>query len=811
MSIPALTYQLNQAWQSLKRHPTFSVNVVATIAITLGALVCASTLIYLMLVKPLPYPDMEKLYVAKQTMIDQDGEFIGEGFSYPAATHLYKNKDKQVQIAPSYFVTDVITSLTEPVTIESGYITSEWFNLLGAKFAIGNNFTSLHDMNHFNPGAILSYQLWQEQFSGDQDILSKSIVVRGVSHPIIGVLSPDFIEPEIKGVGQKNQLWLAWDYNWTEQMKWGDLSSIDGAVQVLLKINPRRDVNNIETQLNNQLDHLWRQEFANHPNFQHWQVSVNLIDLTSAIYHGQTELIYFVFFTCLGIFLIAMTNLTNLFMSRTVEQHRNLAIHAAIGASKFRVFNLLFVEYGLLLLIAMPFILAFTAIGFYLLQQHLISVLPRAEELSLSWLSLGFTLCILVLLNIIFTSISSKLVPYHQLRNALSQSGKGSGVQIKASVRTALIATQIMIAATLIFINLAMFNHAYHTIKQPMGISVENLWQLRLMEKNPTETAVETLRSDLIQINNALSQHPEIARSTISLSPLIWFGHYPVFDTEQNKQFTPEVKLVDQGYFPIISQNFITGENFSEQQIIDREPVMIVNEQMATLLAPEGQVLDKKVRFWGRDYQIIGVVQGLHLPSDLSIPPRAYVPDKRKRANIILESKITTPLNKADLLRIVESVSTNYTIREIKPMAEDQHRLLFMQYTTIIITGVLTILILFLSIIGIYGILSYASQLRRYEIGTRLALGAKSKDILSMIFKDNAAALTIGLAGSVLISGTMIILFTEQFSPLLNETTIIWLSTTILTVVSITLISCYLPIREFISNPVINCLRSAEK
>lgn len=804
------TYLLKQAWQSIKKHPMFGINVITTIAITLGALLCATTLLYLMLIKPLPYPEMERLYVAKQSMVNQEGDFIGEGFSYPAAKHTYQNQTNNIDIALSYLLTDVITSLAEPVTIDSGYVTKEWFELLGATFIIGDNFTD-QQVDSFIPGAILSHQLWQEQFDSDQNILSKSIDIRGVSHPIIGVLSPDFVEPEVKGIGRKTQLWLAWDYNWAEQMGWGKLSSIDGAVHTLFKLNKNQKVNNLKHQLNRQQRDLWQQTFANEPSFQDWQVSIELIELSNAIYQGQTELIYYVFFACLAIFFIAMTNITNLFMSRTIEQQRNLAIHAAIGAKKFNLFTLLFIEYGVLLLIALPFVLAFAYLGFYLLQQHLSSVLPRADELSLSWFSLAFSTCVLVLLNTVFTLICRQLVPYHRLNNALNQSGKGSGLQIKASVRSSLIAIQITIAATLIFINLAMFNQAYKTINQPMGISVDNLWQLRLMEKTPTETPTETLRNDLIQINRALNQHPEIAQSTISLSPLIWFGNYPMFDPAQNKQFTPEVKLVDNGYFPMLSQTFITGENFTEQQVLDGEFVMVINEKMAHLLAPTETVINKKVRFWGRDYKIIGVVQGLQLPNDLGVPPRAYVPDSRKRANIMLKPMTSTLLKKADLLNVIESVSIHYTIREIKPLIDDKHRLLFMQYTTIAITGILTTLTLFLAIIGLYGILSYSSQLRRYEIGTRLAIGAKSTDILSMMFKESANALYIGLAGSILVSSGLFLIFTEQLHQLINASAIIWLSATVITVTSVTLLGCYLPIRRYIYNPVINCLRSIDE
>lgn len=803
-------YQLTQAWQSLRRHPMFSINIVLTLTITLGALVCAATLMYLMLVKPLPYPNLDKLYVAKQSMTNQDGEFIGEGFSYPAAKHLHKYAQAIEKSALSYYVSDVITSLSTQPTAETGYVTHEWFSLLGAEFELGNNFSADNGLESFVPGAILSYQLWQEQFSGDKEVLSKSVQIRGVSHPIIGVLSPSFIEPEVYGVGHSTQLWLAWDFNWSEQMGWGNLSSIDGAVHVLLQKPDSSSLANIQNTLQRQQRELWQQTYSTHPSFQYWQVSTELIDLTNAIYQGQAQLIYYIFFGCLGIFIIAMANISNLFMSRTVEQQRNLAIHAAIGANRWKIFTILFTEYGLLLFFALPFVLLFSYLGFFVLQHYLQDVLPRVSELALSGVSIAFSVVTLVILNIVFTTICRQIVPYRHLNYALNQSGKGSGLQIKASIRTSLISIQIAAAASLIFINLSLFNQAYHTIKQPMGIDVDQLSQLRLMAKTPTETSQDVLRTELVQVTEALTQQPEISSATISLSPLIWFGNFPLFDVVQNKQYSPQVKMVDHGYFPILNQEIVAGENFKEHQIMDKERVMIINEEMAKLLAPEGTALNRRVVFWGQEFQIIGIVKGLNRPGDIGIPPRAYVPDKRSRANIMLKSSISSPITKAMLLKTVESVSSNYTIREVTPLIEDKHRLLFMQYTTLAITGTLTILTLFLAIIGLYGVLNYSSQLRKFEIGTRLAIGAKGRDILSMMFKDNLSALIIGLTASFAITSLLFMTYSQYLAALLNASSPVWLAATLTSVLATTLLGCYLPIRPLISRPVIHSLRNAE-
>ena len=180
-------YQLKQAFLSLKKKPGFVFSVISTMGITLGALLCVFTLAYVMLIKPLPYPDQDRLYRVDSQQFDAAGALNVTAFSYPSLVHLYKNQQAFDQVALSIYDDEVLTSLTTQPTMSTAYVTPEWFELTGANMAMGRAFSESENINSNVPVAILSYQTWMNDFAQSADILSEKVTFRGVSFQVVGV------------------------------------------------------------------------------------------------------------------------------------------------------------------------------------------------------------------------------------------------------------------------------------------------------------------------------------------------------------------------------------------------------------------------------------------------------------------------------------------------------------------------------------------------------------------------------------------------------------------------------------------------
>ena len=147
-------YQQKQAWASLKKKPGFVATVLTTMGTTLGALLCILTLAYLLILKPLPYPEQENLYRVDHQIGDSTGESNATSFTYPGLIHLYENQDIFSEAALLHYGEDVLTSQPSQPATNTTYVTPEWFPLIGAKFVLGRGFENTEAINTNNPVAI---------------------------------------------------------------------------------------------------------------------------------------------------------------------------------------------------------------------------------------------------------------------------------------------------------------------------------------------------------------------------------------------------------------------------------------------------------------------------------------------------------------------------------------------------------------------------------------------------------------------------------------------------------------------------------
>ncbi|TAP37296.1 ABC transporter permease, partial [Alteromonas sp. KUL49] len=311
----------------------FVATVVTTMGTTLGALLCVLTLGFLLIVEPLPYPDQTRLYNVIHHIGDDKDEVNATAFTYPGLIHLYKNQDVFEQTALVHYGSDVLTSLPHQPTLNTAYVTPEWLDLLGTTPLIGRGFESTEALDTHNPVAIITYETWQKEFDGTNDILSKKIAFSGVSFSIVGVLNKDFIEPQIQQTGFEAGVWLPWDYNLDTNLmeRWGNIS---GSLTFVGKLKPEISVAQAEQILTPLVSETWQENVASIEFFNGWSVEIELMSFKNAIVGESTSTVYKLLAGVIGLVLIALANVVNLFMSRTAEQQRQLSIYAALGAKK---------------------------------------------------------------------------------------------------------------------------------------------------------------------------------------------------------------------------------------------------------------------------------------------------------------------------------------------------------------------------------------------------------------------------------------------------------------------------------------------
>ncbi|WP_448550240.1 ABC transporter permease [Thalassotalea fusca] len=778
----------------------------SSIGLTLGALVCALTLVYLMVYHPLSFPKHQQLHLLTATWLDDMSQPQSKGIAHEQAEYLYKQRSSDADIALSYNITDVITSLPSQPAVETNYVTDNWFQMLDVGVHIGDLPQMGKSLDDVTPQALISYQLWQSHFAGQREVIGESITIRGINHKIVGVMEASYRDPEIFDIGRDVDVWLNWNLNWSKQMGWQNWQDPDEAVRILF-MSPPDKKNNQAAMLNSLLNEAWTMQVANVSGYDGWSLSLNAIALQTAIYGDQSMLIYMTSLACLGLFVICIANTTNLLLARTIEQHFSLSIQAALGARPKHIKQAILAEILVIMFFTLPVSLMTTAAGFQVVQIYLADLMPRANELMIGSSNVLLTLSILLVVSAIFTFLCARVVNYRQLNSALASSGKGVSAQISQRTRRNLIISQVSIASLLLFVNINIMQSAIQSVIAPSTLSLDDRWQLRLTAQNPTLMDKATTRQSLDEFKSALQMHPAVAQVSQSLSPLIWSGTFPFVMVDSNEQFSPQAKFIDEEYFSVLDQPLIEGDNFTRDQIRARDSVVIVNDVLAQQLSPSGTVIGKQMQFWGRHHTIIGVVKGTKKPNELHVPPMRYTPDRGERPVFIVQFKAGHQLSKAAMLQFIEQATSQFTLFSYSELKSDHDRLLFAEYTSLVISIVLTILTVFLAGIGLYGVLEYSSQMRKREFGTRFSLGAKRVDIIRLALVDNGKPVIAGITLSALIIG-LLSPWQGYILPNLNASHILLaVFCTVASCVSIGAISSYLPVRAIINQPISHSLK----
>ena len=198
------------------------------------------------------------------------------------------------------------------------------------------------------------------------------------------------------------------------------------------------------------------------------------------------------------------------------------------------------------------------------------------------------------------------------------------------------------------------------------------------------------------------------------------------------------------------------------------------------------------------------------MPAQSEIPMRVYTPADLASTQMTLKLKPDQTISRQEVVSAIKSVSNLYALFSLDKLSDIQQKRLFTQYATAITTAVLAMVTLFLASIGLYGILSYGTQMRRFELGTRMALGAKRKQLISLIVQDNAWVIALGMAVSVILMLLLYIAYAEVVRSYLGLAQLGVFTFTVVIISLLSLFACYWPLRQYINQPAIHSLRGSD-
>lgn len=778
---------LSTALYTLSKAKGYAATVILTLGLALGTLVAMFNLNYQILAAPLPYADEDQLIVGSTAWLEKDGSVI-----YPRLlpVHLFR----QLYPKPSDYLSDqalfsfsyvgvTLRDLADSPQVQIAYTTPGYMRMFQMPLLHGRSFSADEDVGSQQPVAVLSEKIWREHYHADPATVGRSIQVGNQLFKVIGVSASTFQEPALTGPARKNDIWLPWDYAPGANANPGDIS---GAHFYLAKLKDAGQLQAFEHELRPQIQQKFKEEVASQPAQAGRTARFHAEPLRLMMDGDSSKATLSMFIGTLLLVLIAAANITNLVLSHAASQQRSMSIRAALGAQRYHLLNTILAELSWLLGAALLVALVVAEVAYTLLWTYAGTTLPRLTELGMDWPTLMFAILVSLLLALAFAILISRKINYSALQQNLQSSGKGSGIQINSRTRQLLIGAQVMLAALLLICSAQVLLQSLHQLRQQVGFASSDRYQVTIDNMTPAPDASLPLeqrraiyrqqKDELMQVRDILQQHPAVQTASVSNYPPISFdGYYGSAnfiaspDSSTQLLFSRAV-YTDQFYLPLFEIKLVQGRNFTAQEISSQAPVIIINQALALQLKPDGNVLGDTI--YSSDaslaFEIIGVSLNHQLP-DLWSPHetgRSYLTrNLGTTANLQLHLKPGIQIDKTDINQAMAQVSANYKAASIYSIADNIDKVRMRNYLTAAATSALVLLSFLLAAIGIYGVLSYSVQQRRFELGVRMAVGARPMTILRQLLRENSKPVGIGLAlASILLAVIWLALRQTTFS-----------------------------------------------
>ena len=791
-------HEVKLALANLVKLPSFSLTVVATLAVTISALVVVLNINYMLLTKPLPYPDAEQLIVTDQSeTINGETQYGYQMLS--SQFHIYQDETYIDEMTVMQNFSGKLRDVPLEPFIDAIQVTPEYFSLVGMPMLLGRYFNEKEGFNDEQRVAVLSYDTWMQHFNGDRTVINQQTRIGNEAYTIVGIAAPSFEVPEVFG-NFAIHAWVSYDYAVSTTSHWGSITS---GVNGIAKLKPGVSLDQASATLGQQINTLYLSQEQVAPDTS---IGGRFVPLRSKIIGDSDEMALILLAGVVTLLFIAVTNISNLFFSRAIQKQRTMAIQAALGAKPRHLFSSMLSEALVLIIAAWGLGLVLAGWILVWLQNDLQLVFPRMQNLSLDTVTMGASLVISIFIAIVMARLSVGQINYAKLVEDLHVSGKGTSAQISSRTRNALVATQVSLATLLLLGAAEILTPVYSKLTQSIGFEIDDVHHIRV----DTGTVDQGMFEYSQQIKQVLLASPQVENAGRALiSPLIMGWENYLLDADGNMLGIVSTGMFDSNMFSVMGYRVLEGRTFSDIEQQDALPQeIIVSQSLAKRLFGVETAVGKTLQAAPNEpLTIVGVVSDVYIPegdSDYALE-RYYVP--YPGGNLDFTIKLNAPLSHDHLLNLLQSVNPNFSISAFYSLSSSIESRLRHTKLIGILTLALVTLALCLAAAGVYGVLSYTLQMRRYELGVHLSLGAHTSRLTSMVVKQSMGTVVLGIAMGLALAFVMYIISSQIWVYELQANSLAFvLALPIMGFVAG--LACYWPVKKVIAADPIKALRN---
>jgi predicted permease len=808
---------IRYAARMLCKSPGFTAVAVLTIALGIGATTAIFSVVDATLLHSLPYPHPEQLVSVVDDLPGVGAQDVG--MSVPE-WHDFQRSGIFAYVSPVGGGDVNVTGSSEPTRSLIAVVSPNYFALLGAQPELGRSFNAQDTTPGFTLEVLISDRLWRGAFASDPQILGKNIRLDNDLYQIIGVMPASFHDPGQTAAQRSTELWAAAGF--AGHPAPDPLRASHFLAPVIARIKPGLTVSKAQSRLDALVASLQQEFPQDYPLQSAWRV--RLVPLKQTVVGDVRQSLLLLLGAVGLVLLIGCVNVANLLLARASARGREMAVRQALGAERKRLVWQLLTE-GLLLSLVGGIVglaVLYCTKGFLL--QIVPDSLPRLNEVTIDWPVLFFALGATLVAGAIFGLAPALHAGRKDLTHMLKQEARGStGSGEQARTRRVLVITEfalslvLMIAAGLLLRSFADLLHAR------LGYNPQHVMSVRTWLPIPNDPATDIYRTpalqapflrEIVRRGRRLPGVEEIAVGDLAALPL---GHdrsnlnpFSLIiegrETPANQAPLVDASMVTPEYFHLLRMTLLRGRLFGVTDDENAPPVVVINNALAQTYWPADNPLGKRIKIqvpsdrstfaWNT---VVGVIADARTES-LAEPtvPQMYLSLYQRTAKdwaIFLRGQLDPAAIAVQLRAQVQSVNPELPVFGAQTLNDAVSASLSQRRFAMQIVALFALTALLLAGLGIYGVISYIVSERTHEIGIRLALGAKSRDILRMVLGQGLglaiAGAAVGLVGALIVSHLMasVLYGVRPTDPLT-------FAGVALLLIGVALLACYIPARR---------------
>jgi putative ABC transport system permease protein len=810
----SISQDVRYGLRSLGKNLGFSAVVILTLSLGIGANTAIFSVVYGVLLRPLPYPQPDRIV---QLSIRYNGNLDYSGFDAREFDFWKAHNKPFAYVAATTGVGFNLSTGSQPLRVHALRVSKDYFRVMGVEPMLGREFTQDEDSEKGPNVAVLGYGLWKSQFGGDAGLVGKTISLDGSPFTVVGVMPPGF-----QNIGLRGNSDIDTDI-WTTigQVAHSIGDGINYTVIARLKPGASREQANayLGIAMSDFVKQFPSQRFSPRSNAS---FSAELLRTMASLSY-RTPLL--VLFAAIGfVLLIACANVANLLLSRAGSRSKEIAVRTALGASRARLFRQLLTESILLALVggALGLLLAYWGLNVLLAMAP--TDLPRVRDISLDQWALGFTLLASLITGVLFGIAPAFQSSKVNLGNSLKESvGRATSGTSRRRLGNVLAASEIALSLVLLtgagllietFANLLRVNPGFDprpvltlatwTTGQHFATSASSSG---FFQKAADPAAISRFYQGILDKVQAIPGVQSAAVVGAGL-PLDFGGNVGVWLASEgdSKAFSSDFRSISPDYFNTMGIPLLQGRSFSSADSPTAAKVAVINQEFVREKFPNRNPISEHIVVDDTPCEIVGVVGDVKSSLSDEVPSTVFIPLAQDPGEIqgfqnwfpvaIVLRTAQPPLSLSHALETaVHSADPDLPTGRIQSMEQILSASLSFQKFLMTLMSLFAGLALVLAAIGIYGVMAYSVSQRTHEIGIRLAIGARPRDVLRMIvaqgMRVTLAGLIVGLVGAFAATR---LLSDELFG--VKPADPVVLSIVVAVLAGIAVLACYIPARR---------------